>query len=690
MSNLPKIFTPYLRQLGSNAYTVVFKSADLQLGYMSSNSGISGRRAKFSKYALLDLPDIVRPVNGQNTIQLDAIEGAYAAGLSTTPGSAGDNIDFVQSLQNYALNLEAMLLENPDYDMSTHQTVAERVMFKWLKEIGALRWKPNTADKASTVTDSRFDEHDDNADPDSGDLYDKVVRMLGEIDVQGDLHSNYGSKQQIYFYIPSQVGSTPKVLFKSVVDDNYFPSQLIRQTDAQDREFIQGSDIDDQPNPAGLSVSAFYDLDVPKPGFLYTVNILDTVYSWFDAVYDPSIVNSYLTDLVAEDTTVDIITRENTDNTDNIEFRRSRLDCVQLDFDKGNYLAFENDAELKSLMDYNTASGARSFSFNAIAIYYDVIENDQILATNLYGIMFIGDLAPTSGAGSTFKALYKQKPDSVLGVSGNGYGLILNINRDGNNNNQNTIVNVSINDYNTYSMQLFTKAMLQLGLLTEKYEQTLTMLNTGYDKMRQLEDLLINDENKVDILEQIQAIRTLLVGSTTNANLVALVSKMSDQMNAMLAGRTTVSIDVLYNLIGQDGLQIDKDTANNMLVFKDNKETYSYNQIFDLDIDSIQDVEAINAIPLKQKCGLVIHRSGGVAKDLYQHVSLRIAEAEFTWKTNQSVQFYFDDIINFNSKTIKVYTGINGAYEVIGTVVAGRTFTVVCIDAIRRDFIIIN
>lgn len=684
MNVLPKIFTPYLRPLSNDANTIVFKSADNQISALNGNTG---RRYKFSKYALLNLPDIVRPTNGKNNIQLDALEGAYATGLSSTPGSAGDNIDLVQSLQNYALNMESLLLSNPEFDLTTHQTVAERVLFKWLKEIGAVRWEENTADVASTVTDTKFAEHPFNDDFGSGILYEPVVKFIGEIDIQGDLYSNFGSKQQIYFYIPSQVGSSPKVLFKSVIDDNYYPSQIIKQPTIDDIEYIQGSTAADEPTPAGLTVFAFYDLDVPAGSFDYTVNG-DPVNSWFDTVYDSSIVNSYLTDINEGDTTLDLITRENTDTTNHIEWYRSRLDCVQIDFDKANYKAFEDDVDLKSLIDFATTTGSTSFSFNAIAIYYDIIENDAVLATNLYGITFLGNLSPTSGSGSMFKSYYKSKPDSVLGVSGNGYGFILNINRDGNNNNTNTIVNVSINDYNTFSMQLFAKALLQMNVMTSRFEELLLLFNRGVTKMNQLEEMLINDDNKIDILAQISSIRNILGSSTTNAALVDLISRQATQIQGILAGNTSVSVDLLYNFLSFDGLQVKEDKINKTLQFRDTKESYSYNQLVILDTDANQDIQTVNVVKLQEKSGLVIHRNDGVAKDLYQHVSIRVSEAENRWKTNQSMEIVFDDIINFNNKIIKIFTGVNDAYEVIGSVSQGKSFTIICVNEITRDFII--
>lgn len=681
----PTIFTPYLKPLQKNATTIVFKSADNQLSYLA---GSTGRHSRFSKYALLNLPDIVVPSNNANKIQFGTIEGAYIEGLSTTPGSAGDNIDLAQSLQNYALNMESILLGNPNYDNTTHQTVSERVFFKWLKELGALRWVENTANKATTVTDKRFAEKPENTNSMAGDIYSQVINFIGEIDIQGDLQSNYGSKQQVYFYIPSHVGSTPKVLFKNVIDDNYHPAMIIRQQDNTNIEFIQGSDSNDNPSPAGLSVAAFYDLDVAAGSLAYTVNTV-TQNSWFDQFYDPAFINSYLTDADADDVTDDLITRENLDTTNHIEWLRSRLDCVQIDFDPSNYKAFEDDGTLKSFMDYNTSNGAKSFGFNAIAMYYDVIENGVVLATNLYGITFIGDLSPVSGSGSTFKSLYKQKPDTILGISGNGYGLILNLVRDGNNNIDNTVVNVSINDYNTFSMQLFTQAMLQMGALTQNFERVLLQNNDIQKRFLELEGLLVNSTDRVEILGAISDIRTQLGDVGTNTQLTALVNKLYDTMNQILLGKTSVPIDLLFNIIGLNGIEAKQDTQNSILYIDDKKEKYLSNFIINLDIDSDQSIESINNFQLVPKNSIFIHRNDAIDKVLFQHIYIRIDESVTGWATNQSIEFFIDDDIDLNGKSIYVATGTAGAYDLINVITKPtKSFEIICLDSNKRDFIL--
>jgi hypothetical protein len=59
------------------------------------------------------------------------------------------------------------------------------------------------------------------------------------------------------------------------------------------------------------------------------------------------------------------------------------------------------------------------------------------------------------------------------------------------------------------------------------------------------------------------------------------------------------------------------------------------------------------------------------------------------WSTNQSVEFYIDDDIEFNGKSIYIYTGVNDNYELIGVVSKPvKSFEVLCVNSDTRDFII--
>ncbi len=130
----------------------------------------------FTKYALLKIPAIETPINGSNNIQFAAIEGAFVEGLSPSgPPPEGDRVDFAQSLQNYLLNMETLIIRSDIYNPNLDLNVSERLFFKWLKEIGAIRFRAAVVgEKADNVTAARFVEEDDNSTPSQGNIYGEI------------------------------------------------------------------------------------------------------------------------------------------------------------------------------------------------------------------------------------------------------------------------------------------------------------------------------------------------------------------------------------------------------------------------------------------------------------------------------------------------------------------------------------
>ena len=117
-----------------------FQSALEDINITLSNSE---NAVRFSKFALLRIPEIGTPdyLPTDNKIQFLAQgESLLIEGLN-----AENNINLAQSFQNYALNFEALLLGRPQYSREEKLTVSERVFWKWLKELGAIRFQDANA-----------------------------------------------------------------------------------------------------------------------------------------------------------------------------------------------------------------------------------------------------------------------------------------------------------------------------------------------------------------------------------------------------------------------------------------------------------------------------------------------------------------------------------------------------------------
>ena len=124
-----------------------FQSALEDINVTISNSETAVR---FSKFALLRIPEIGTP----NTLATDNKIQFLAQGESNMiDGIHIDaNINLAESFQNYALNFEALLLSRPQYKREEKLTVGERVFWKWLKELGAIRFQnANALEKNTTA-----------------------------------------------------------------------------------------------------------------------------------------------------------------------------------------------------------------------------------------------------------------------------------------------------------------------------------------------------------------------------------------------------------------------------------------------------------------------------------------------------------------------------------------------------------
>lgn len=123
--------TPFIKPLqitGGTFYSFISPSKDVTETIFSD----SEKRFNFSKFVLLNIPDIKRPselnpptINStENYIQFDTIEGAALHGLSTDV-----NVNLAESFQNYVLNMEVLNVNRDDYDTSNYRTSSEAIFF---------------------------------------------------------------------------------------------------------------------------------------------------------------------------------------------------------------------------------------------------------------------------------------------------------------------------------------------------------------------------------------------------------------------------------------------------------------------------------------------------------------------------------------------------------------------------------
>jgi hypothetical protein len=94
--------TPLIRPISAQGGT--FYSFSSSAEDLSSTFNNSNNKFVFSKFCLINIPNIATPSNNENKIQFKAIDTALLGHIN-----ASNNINLAQSFQNYCLNLESYI-----------------------------------------------------------------------------------------------------------------------------------------------------------------------------------------------------------------------------------------------------------------------------------------------------------------------------------------------------------------------------------------------------------------------------------------------------------------------------------------------------------------------------------------------------------------------------------------------------
>jgi hypothetical protein len=673
-----------------------FQSALEDINITLSNSE---NAVRFSKFALLRIPEIGTPntLATDNKIQFGAAgESPILEGLNPD-----NNVNLAESFQNYALNLESLLLSRPTYKKSERLTISERVFWKWLKELGAIRFQDANALEKNTAVllgDPRFVEK-----PETNSTYNRVVKYIGDIDVVNTLSSSENSYTEVYIHVPTNVGTTPHVLFKSVLDDNYKPSlSPIANTGAAplDVEYLSGRHYNDT-HPFGLSIKAFYDLDDAS----VTAEIKNTLAgtyapgNWFPGTINNSYyIDSLATFNVAQDQFI-----RKTQGTTVIEYQRTTLDGISLDFDLANYKLASENPEIKVFSQFNDYVANRDFEFNAVLVYYDTYDPNNLdsngnpidFKTNLYGILFL-DKIQQSGLEFAIPPISKYKPDPLSKTNGNSFSFKLNLKLD--TSIEDAKVEKSINDYSTFSLELFTDVLTKFTQLQTSFSNKLLELDQLQQEVLAIKDLLINTVDSTEIGTRITNLETSLIANqaifSNTGDLVTMIENTNSKINSIIAGDTNIVVS--YDLNGirpGEGIYVDRSTPNRVRII-------NANQQYNIANGSITNIFTGNTLTLGTFTNYFVHQNSGAPIILGADLSIYINDTTITWKKGQVLRLVFDDELIPGIFDLKIYTDAlnrnnTGVYGVaIGlfndldftTSLNKPIFDIICLDDVNFTF----
>lgn len=656
--------SPFIRPIqiqGGTFYT--FGSAAEDLGFTFNNDG---KQFKFSKYALLNIPNIKRPtygpLNQENFIQLDTIPGAFRE----VSNSKTNNLMFAESLQNYALNLETMLTAYETYDANKLQTVSERVFFKWLKEIGALRFREATPTESPLAAGLRFTEEH------SSEKYSKVVQYIGEIDVVNSVKSKADAFSELYVHVPTKDGATPLVLFKSLNDTNYFPGQnLINMPiDPINTEYIYGR-TSQATNPAGLVTQAFFDSDNAElesaPAGYNLLQYNTTTDSYITGWWFPyPEANSYWTQPASVTGSFDDPRNDAfkiTNNSRDVEFQRSRLDGISLDFNIQNYFPIASNPAIKSFSDFNSLAETTTFEFNAVLVYYDVTNvSTGETATNLFGVLFLDNVEDTLDGGGYIPRLKKYKPNRITGLNGNAYGFKINLKFDINS--EDAAVVTAVNEYAPFSMQLFVDALNQLQGAADTLTGEAITIEQLRTEVNQLASLIYNGTDLQTLASTVALIKSQLENSQAalenSDTIMNLIQRNYDEILNIYKNKTSVTMSYSTDVLVQgDGISLDKSTPNQVVV-KNTEQNYTLDNspIVNLLTDFTNTTSAWTKFVSLVRFGNYLKISNQVPVQADRDIYVYVNDSQFKWSTGQSYKIVVDHLY-----PIDMYT--NGSFDLV-------------------------
>jgi len=676
--------TPFIRPLqvqGGTFYTFSSSAEDLSFTFNNSVN-----KFRFSKFALLNIPNIDNSSDSEtNYIRLNGPDSAFidwanSNGLIIT----GDgNIDFSQSFQSYCLNLESTVTGSDNYDSSLKQNVSERIFFKWLREIGAIRFRSANSDEVVStldqntvitseglpITQKRYVEGDapygtTGSYGMTGGVYNRVVQYVGNLDIVNSVKNSTNTYSEVYVYVPTKDGNTPTVLFKNIVDKNYYPDYQWSNDpfNPLNDEYLFGRSYDEN-NPSGLTNLAIFDDDAlgsPVSSYIDT-GITEALVagSW----YSPrDTANTYFTDSSFVDPSNYIITK--TDNSNTLRYVRSKLDSIGIDFDPNSYQGIISNPNISTLEEFNATADSSDFEFNAVLIYYDVYDpaNPSDFATNLYGVLFLDDVNSSSGE-VYIPRLQKYRPNPVTKLNGNSYGFKINLKFD--TDIDQTGVEQAINDYSPFSLSMFMDAMNVL----QDASATLNNASVNFidlsKRVTNVENVILSSETalnlqrKINNLEETLAANQALFNNTNS--IMGLINQNYDLIRAIINNQTSVEVSYNLDLLKQGiGVSLDKSTPNQVII-NNNNEDFNIGENMGKGTFT---QNGNNEIQLLNFSNYFKHVNNGNPITLSGDLTIRINDDIVKWKNGQRFRISFGDIIYPGNYFIRILTNSHGKYPI--------------------------
>jgi hypothetical protein len=644
--------TPLIRipqEQGGTLYAFSSAARDLTRAYYNPDIVF-----EYSKFALIDIPVVAEasPGSTNNYIQFSNLyEGGPVSGGGVAPSyddtTPDDNANrhFSQTLQNYALNFENFIINDDDFDPSIYASDAEKIFFKWMNHVGALRVRNANSQEVASGYSRAIEENDSIQ---TGTEYSRVVRYLGNIDVSNDKNYQGDTYNEIFINVPSHVGYTPDVLFKSSTYNT-------TATSYQPTSFINGRVGQTHPD-SNINLESIADNDQG---------------------------------------TIDL--------TPNVAYNYG------IEWNSTTYAKIVNDKKLNTLLDYSKRGG--DFRFNAILVYYDLYSksNPGQRSTNLYGVLLLDNWKyDPANTGWYIPELTKYKPNEVTGLNGNAFALKLNVKF--NSSLDNVGVENNINDYSTFSMDIFFDTTSALENAAKILAEANHKYNDLSDRFNNLENLMLTTADQSDLAVKIAELELAMQNASlaySNAgSIMDLISSTNLRVNQLIDG--TIPAALQYNtdvIAAGDGVNVDKSTPNKIKLSNTNygyvlNEVYGYNYNTDQVLDKITSSSMLNPqLSASQGIWTRVKKYDNLVRiylepETFQsNLNIYLDDSISGFKVGQVIKLVFrNPITNLNNKAIHIYTDKTKGWILKSSILTGELSSskpyieLICVDEINKTF----
>lgn len=641
--------TPLIRlpqEQGGTMYAFSSAARDLTRAYYNPDIVF-----EYSKFALLDLPVVSEPSPGStnNYIQFNNLFEGGQGGVAP----AYDNTDPDDNAnRHFAQTFQNYALNLENFILNDDDF--DETVYSSDAEKIIFKWLNHIgAFRVRTATSqeaasgfSRVIE--ENNSTQSGSEYSKLVQYIGDIDVSNDKNYRGNTYNEVFINVPSAVGYTPEVLFRA-------SEYNTTATQYQPLSEINGRSGQTHPDP-NINLEALADTN---------------------------------------------------DGTINLDI--SETYHYGIEWNSAAYAKIVNDNTLNNIFDYSKRGG--DFRFNAILVYYDLYSksNTGNRSTNLYGIILLDNWKyDPASTGWYIPEFTKYKPNEVTGLNGNAYALKLNVKF--NSSLDNVGVEKNINDFSTFSMDIFFDTTSTL----EHASKILLEANKNYtdivSRFQNLESLFLTQLQQEDITLRLRELETSIENASLNfsnsTDLLDMISSTNKRINQIISGEIPTEVQYNTDVIKPgDGTKIDKSNPNSIKVHNTNY-GYYLNELYSFEVSTGQILSSVgssspfnpqdsttNGIWTRIKKYDNLVRIYLEQETFDNDLNIYLDDTVAGFKKGQVVKFTFKTpILNLDNNSINIYTDKQNGWVLKASVPAIELLSnkpyieMICVDEINKTF----